>query len=205
MFQLVVHQWYQWCHWFSQQSEKKLKMIVTLGSSKSEQQSIWTTVRVEILKSQSHAVNITTCSGPTFVENATFLFRFHSQYIRFQCVISVHFWVWAYISRYAVGKTLKQIRKNKPFKIVFFSTFFFILLDGIVFSLVHVFEMYPVFLRVISGWYSLFMFHFWLKKINYCLCVGRKFQVWLLSGHAEQLVSVLFAIPFHNAIFVWLL
>lgn len=23
MFQLVVHQWYQWCHWFSQQSEKK--------------------------------------------------------------------------------------------------------------------------------------------------------------------------------------
>lgn len=125
MFQLVVHQWYQWCHWFSQQSEKKLKMIVTLGSSKSEQQSIWTTVRVEILKSQSHAVNITTCSGPTFVENATFLFRFHSQYIRFQCVISVHFWVWAYISRYAVGKTLKQIRKNKPSKIVFFFNVFF--------------------------------------------------------------------------------
>lgn len=125
MFQLVVHQWYQWCHWFSQQSEKKLKMIVTLGSSKSEQQSIWTTVRVEILKSQSHAVNITTCSGPTFVENATFLFRFHSQYIRFQCVISVHFWVWAYISRYAVGKTLKQIRKKQTFLIRFFFQRFF--------------------------------------------------------------------------------
>lgn len=96
-------------------------------------------------------------------------------------------------------------KKTNLLKSFFFSTFFFILLDGIVFSLVHVFEMYPVFLRVISGWYSLFMFHFWLKKINYCLCVGRKLQMWLLSGHAEQLVSVLFAIPFHNAIFVWLL
>lgn len=55
-----------------------------------------------------------------------------------------------------------KFEKNKPSKIVFFQLFFVLL--GIVFSLLRVFEMYPVFLRVILGWYSLFMFHFWFKK-----------------------------------------
>lgn len=137
-------------------------MIVTLGSSKSEQQSIWTTVRVEILKSQSHAVNITTCSGLTFVENATFLFRFHSQYIRFQYVISVHSMSLHFkVCRRKDAQT--NPKKTSLLKTFFFSTFF-VLLDGIVFSLLHVFEMNPVFLRVILGWYSLFMFHFWFEK-----------------------------------------
>lgn len=98
-------------------------MIVTLGSSKSEQQSIWTTVQVEILKSQSHAVNITTCSGLTFVENATFLFRFHSQYIRFQYVISVHSMSLHFkVCRRKDAQT--NSKKTSLLKSFFFSTFF---------------------------------------------------------------------------------
>lgn len=121
MFQLVVYQWYQWCHWFSQQSRKKLEMIVTVGSSKSD--SFGCSVRVKILKSQSHAVNITTCGGLSFVENATFPFRFHSQYIRFQYVISVHSMSLHFkVCRRKDARTNSK-KTNKPSKIFFFNVF----------------------------------------------------------------------------------